>query len=55
MVKVLLQGYDSGERVFLELTEDQFRLLKYLDVNCWLLGGKAEVIVLEDEPDFKTI
>ena len=55
MIKVLLESEELDERVYLELTDDQLRLLEYLNKEEWLIGGDATITVCEAIPQFKTI
>lgn len=50
MVKVLLETEEVDERVYLELTDDQLRLLEYLAKEYWLIGGDATVTIIDHEP-----
>ena len=53
MVKVFLKSTEHEDVEFLELTEDQFRLLELLKENCWL-EEFVSFRVLEEKP-FKRV
>lgn len=50
MVKVLLETEEVDERVYLELTDDQLKLLEYLVKENWLIGGDATITIIDSEP-----
>lgn len=55
MTKVLLESRELDEREYLELTDDQLRLLRFLEEKYWLVGGDAIISIIDKEPDFKRI
>ena len=54
MVKVLLENREVGVKEFLELTEDQFRLLQMLKNDGWL-DEFSDCEVLDEKPVFKRV
>lgn len=54
MVKVTLENREIGAREFLELTEDQFRLLRMLKNDGWL-DEFSDYEVYDEEPEFKKV
>lgn len=55
MTKVLLESRELDEKEYLELTDDQLRLLQFLEKEYWLVGGDATVSIIDKEPNFKRI
>ena len=54
MVKVTLENREIGTREFLELTEDQFRLLQMLKNDGWL-DEFSDYETYDEEPEFKRV
>ena len=54
MIKVLLEDVEAGAREFLELTEEQFRLLHRLKDGDWL-GEYVSYVIFNKELEFEKI
>lgn len=54
MIRIMLEDVEAGAREFLELTEEQFRLLHRLKENCWL-DERASYVIFNKELEFEKV
>ena len=54
MIRIMLEDVEAGAREFLELTEDQFKLLHRLKENCWL-DERANYVIFNKELEFEKV